>query len=402
MKESNRFTLLRFSEFILGSVIALFYLSGNFDLSRLGLGDVELRYLLLPLVLHVLLLCRLVSGLQYSVPGPDKIILTSVFLILVLIFTAFWSEAPEHAVNTVVDLQIMMISLALTSIGAFHHPRLIHGLLLTLFVFGLLYAIVAIQNAFQSGGRGSIFLGGPNVATRVMFIGFLAAISLYSLRKSLTFLLLTPVLLLGILAIGSRGGIVGALLVMAVGVILLMVNRKVFLAHFGRKPLYIVFFCSVALMVMLFPLVQSAFESRVVSLLINRIHFAGRDELYVNAVELIFESPVMGYGLSGYYRYGFNLYPHNMFLEFSLDGGLLLFALGLILLTLILFRLRTSNALQAIFALGMVYMFIVQQFSGGYYDFRYFFMFAAISLARIGSNPKSLVFNSRCKVVNVV
>ena len=48
---------------------------------------------------------------------------------------------------------------------------------------------------------------------------------------------------------------------------------------------------------------------------------SGRDEVYVKAISLIKEQPLLGYGFFSYFDY-LKYYPHNIFLEVLLQGGL--------------------------------------------------------------------------------
>lgn len=52
--------------------------------------------------------------------------------------------------------------------------------------------------------------------------------------------------------------------------------------------------------------------------------FNSRDTVYLNAIDLFKESPIWGHGIGSYADFYHGTYPHNMFLQLMVEGGLIL------------------------------------------------------------------------------
>lgn len=95
---------------------------------------------------------------------------------------------------------------------------------------------------------------------------------------------------------------------------------------------------------------------------------SGRDFLYRQSVELILARPFWGYGLFGYVTY-ISPYPHNLILEWALQGGLL-FMLIIVFMNLFLIikmqKYIKHNPKNIIFILFIVLAYVPLIFSGSY------------------------------------
>lgn len=94
---------------------------------------------------------------------------------------------------------------------------------------------------------------------------------------------------------------------------------------------------------------------------------SGRDIVYKNALETISVKPIKGYGLFNYFN--FTSFPHNIFLEVLLQGGVLYFTVFLIILISMfykLYRIIGNNKLFLIYSVIFSYPFIMLLFSGSY------------------------------------
>ena len=104
---------------------------------------------------------------------------------------------------------------------------------------------------------------------------------------------------------------------------------------------------------------------------IDMTHTSNRDLVYAQALELIGEKPFFGYGVLGYmplltttYQY-----PHNLFLEIALQGGLfvLLAAVGVLLIAIYkLYKMIKDDKNNWIFAFIFTYPLVQLMFSGSY------------------------------------
>lgn len=95
---------------------------------------------------------------------------------------------------------------------------------------------------------------------------------------------------------------------------------------------------------------------------------SGRGDIYLLVLEAIKQSPIYGYGFFGMWRV-LNRYPHNLFLEILLQGGIILF-IPFTVISFLLFRklsklikLEPSLVIISIIAL---YPMVLLMFSGTY------------------------------------
>lgn len=119
---------------------------------------------------------------------------------------------------------------------------------------------------------------------------------------------------------------------------------------------------------------------------------SNRDEAYSFALNLIQESPLLGYGF--FRTIGEFGYPHNFFLEILLDGGvvLLLFTMGILILLFKKIILMIKLKCNMIIIILSLYTFISLLF-GGSYLMRGLFWFCVSYL--LSSNVKQIKANKR-------
>ncbi|MBZ4663252.1 MAG: hypothetical protein JG776_954 [Caloramator sp.] len=95
---------------------------------------------------------------------------------------------------------------------------------------------------------------------------------------------------------------------------------------------------------------------------------SGRDIIYILTIELIKLSPIYGYGLFSYYNY-LNSYPHNLFLEILVQGGIIYLSIFIIINYLVIKKLnkitRKDVNLKILNTLA-IYCFVLLMFSGTY------------------------------------
>lgn len=121
---------------------------------------------------------------------------------------------------------------------------------------------------------------------------------------------------------------------------------------------------------------------------------SNRDEVYKKATDLIWDRPILGYGIFGYVLYN-NATPHNIFLEVLLQGGLVysllfwLFMLYIARKTKIMIKKDEKNKL--LIAMG-IWPFTELLFSSSYMMFGLFwFLIAYIFVYKIRKNEIVIV-----------
>lgn len=103
--------------------------------------------------------------------------------------------------------------------------------------------------------------------------------------------------------------------------------------------------------------------------LFHYIEVSGRSEIYRRTFELISMHPLFGQGISSFY-YTIGVYPHNLFFEFALEGGVFYLLLWCYLLTHTVVRMvmkylhcREIGFVMTIFLSAMIMLL----FSGSYF-----------------------------------
>lgn len=141
--------------------------------------------------------------------------------------------------------------------------------------------------------------------------------------------------LLCVFIAGGRGGAVLSVLYTVFFVIMTFKDKLV-----GHKFKGIVFALSIiALIIFVFPLMMqnsnfyNSFSRSFAFIDRNGINWegtSGRGIVYQVAYERAIKKPIVGYGI--FYTLGNFGYPHNLFLEFFLEGGILFLIIGIVLL----------------------------------------------------------------------
>lgn len=103
---------------------------------------------------------------------------------------------------------------------------------------------------------------------------------------------------------------------------------------------------------------------------------SGRDALYRQSIELIFSRPLSGYGLFNYVSYiKPHPYPHNLLLEWALQGGLFFMLISIFIIVVLIFNMFKRNKyhpINTMFFLLVVYAFCPLLFSGSYLQSPFF------------------------------
>ena len=380
----------RIAPFI-GFLLAMYFLVGRWSFGRLD-GSLDaaplieqprvwIVALLVPLV--VLLRCGSTSAnLRSRVMSVD----VAIFVFLAyMIISSCWSPSSELAAEKAIEMSLLLTVALSISVArpATTHDELERGLWWTIVLTGILMAALAILE--RSEGRIHAPGGGPNTFGRnmgLMFLGAAYLASTYGAKAKPACVAAMVIALLLVLLCGSRGAllatIVGAfvLLITVRGSLITKLATAAFTAVIGLTLLFNTGMGNSAL---------DVFQTRIVDTTIHDRYLAARDDLWLDAVDWAIERPWFGWGLNGY-RANSWTYPHNMFLEVIVEGGVV----GLLLL-LNIARAWFSEIRRHAFRVPRVPLaalaltFTAAQTSGDLFDSRGVFLMVTLSVPQVAA-----------------
>ncbi len=411
--------------------ILLTFLSGGFSLARLDLGNLKVRYGLFALSLTFLLV-SLGSGLSViSLSRPARRFLAIFYSFAAYAaFSLLWLDNIATGIPKFIDIVFMFALLATLSVvvHVFHDREELATVMAYFFVLiGFVYSWQILVTGLASGSyRGEVYEGGYNVQTRILFMALCSSLFLSARKGHWIYTGLFCLFLAAIVLLASKQGIIAAALMLLAYLLLKSSKHYRRTLSGGRR---LVFGKSAAkrllVMVALTLVAGSLFADKLVRIIsvtqrvfgrfyvwdvlsnkdFQRLSGEGdRGYLFVNSVATIREHPWFGIGLAGYCDVPeIAFYPHNIALEFALDGGapsvffLLVFVgYGLYLL------IQARKSIYLPFGLIPMYMVIVSLVSGGLYDFRYYFMWVVVLLYLVGrSSPHGDSASSDLSVAGV-
>ncbi|WP_413378019.1 O-antigen ligase family protein [Alkalihalobacillus sp. 1P02AB] len=380
------------SKFILVMLFFSFF-SGAFSIGRIvGIDfDIEIKYLFALMFIFSLFIVHN-YGISHKVRDNKLLImflLITKLLIFILSISIFFSDNLVVSIEKFVDiifLSVLLIGLTfvISNYKSDDFFKLLTGFII---ILGLFYLLPVYISILSGDSRGRFLLGGHNVTTRILFFSACCSIYRFSISRKIVYFILGVLFIIGIVFVGSRGGLIGAGLTLSLLCIIKLFSQKISLESLFRVRYKLSFYLILGSFFIwsLYEPLQRVFQSRVINLMFNRgdkgIHTAGRDSLYEHSINMIKEKPIMGYGLNGFAVDWGRSYPHNLVLELMIEIGVL----GLIFFLIIMFYslyliLKLRNTKLLILSGLPLYMVIVQMFSGGFYDFRYFFFWSILLL----------------------
>jgi O-antigen ligase len=378
--------------FFFGSILAMYYFIGRWTFARLD-GDntiapmVEQPRLWLVAIL-VAMAIAIQCGLsrrakQFRPAGTDFAIIA--FLGYMLL-TSVWGPDTELARGKLFEVSLLITVAAVIAVSrnSSLDDQLHLGFWTTIVAIGV--ALGGLALLYGSDSRAYAPGGGPNTFGRNMGLTAFGAVYLASrygsvVRFGSVGMFAAAAML--VIRSGSRGG----LLSFGVSAATYTVCAKM---SIGKKAL-IVASVGAATAAALFytDTGQQAIEvfgGRILQQTVENRYLSGRDELWFDALEMMQERPIFGWGLDGYRANSWN-YPHNIFLEVAVEGG----AIGVLLLLNIPrawfqhvrhAKLPVSRSHLA----ALVLTFVAAQSSGDLFDSRGVFLMAALSIPPLAAS----------------
>lgn len=366
-------------------ILLLTFLSGTFNINRLNIDfSFEVRYLLFLISVFIGLI-GLSNNKKNMVIDSGKptflfLFFTYTYLVL-LLFSYFYTIDQFVAIEkteTIIFLMVLIIGVIFVVNNMDIH-EFFHVISMFFIIIGILYVIPIYINVFSGASRGDVNFSGPNVTTRILFFASCSSMYRLFINKKTIYFILSILFLFSLVLIGSRGGLLGAVITLLV----LYVIKKFFVDWKTKKKLsihykYIPFFLlGISILFFIYEPVKRVFVGRFIEATFKNdtIYTSGRDIIYDDAIRMIKEKPILGYGIDSFSVNTGHVYPHNLLLEMMVEIGVIgavFFVVFVIFSITILFKMKKSQ--YFIFSGIPFYMIIVQMFSGEFYDFRYFFL----------------------------
>ncbi|MBI4375231.1 MAG: O-antigen ligase family protein [Elusimicrobia bacterium] len=257
-----------------------------------------------------------------------------------------------------------------------------------------LIAIAIILNMYRTDTIGQLLAKGKAGETHdYLTIGTTIGLGILTLlsRPTLTSIGIAMMGGAAIALVGARGPFL--FLLMTVAIYLMIRHGRV--RVFNRRTVGSLAFGAVLLFALLQWEGAGFLRQRIVGGWEESLEKALRLPLFLIALQIIFEHPLLGVGLGGYGLAAYGIdehnYPHNLFLEaFAETGvfGFLLFSLGLLRLlqlTPMAIKSRTGTYLLML----ATYMMFNFSKSGGFTSARYLYVFLGLLLAWLNGQALS-------------
>lgn len=316
----------------------------------------------------------------------------SILISIFLIITSLYYSRQPFSRSTLITITylvpfIMLCGLAIPNFDLKKLTKFIPFIIFSLFLTGTVGLL--IPNI--TGETKNALSGFTYQNTSYFFaMGFLLILIKLLIRQKesglLTISLIDITLIIYFLILSFLGGGKGSIVTILVSLI--------FFILFSKIDLKYILFISVT--VILFVIVTFSLRERV-ELLNNGIlrsfsfisfdsqvlwdNSSGRDSVYRLAIQLILEKPILGWGLGSSYFTDLQEYPHNIFLEAFLDGGIFFFVFltGILIFSFFyLFRTAKTKEEYIFVFMGFTFNFILLQFSGSYLFGTYFLWFGIL------------------------
>jgi len=223
------------------------------------------------------------------------------------------------------------------------------------------------------------------------------------LWQSCGYLFMLLVLFSGVILSGGRGGLV----VVFAGLVTFIIRKKGLLKFlkyliFGLIVAYILIYLAIELNFSFSDRLSESFD-RLFSFIssdgINMEGTSNRDDFYGIAIKNINESLIFGYGIFGLVGSLGEYYPHNIFLEILLQGGIVYLIVFLIIMCCFFYKLAILIKLKRaddIILIPTIYSVVLLLFSSSYLQEPFFWF----SLSYVFSYPFNNINNKKIEITN--
>jgi O-antigen ligase len=375
-------------------------LAGHYTLDRIGItaplvNDTRVGIFAILLATFALEVTNAGGGFDSKSRSGKRCLWPILLLFSYQALSISWAPVGARVTNALGDLlAIAVLVVVYWALAEWDRDRVVQLTLGCFLAAGVVYFLVAASGrGHEPDGRWAALGGGSNVFVRIMILASIAAVYFYCRSAGrIAWLVPLPAFIAGAVASGSRGGIVAALVSVALAIPPLLPRLRA-----GRVLSLTI---TVVLMAWITWLVigqyiAQMFQERFVAITFEQRYTSGRDVLYTHAFNLFLDKPIAGVGLDGFYAVTNGslgqMYVHDLPLSVAAEGGLI----GLILLGGTCYALRRGYAKvpraertieSRTAAYCGIFIAVASLFSGNYYDARLMWIF--LILAAVGPpNP---------------
>jgi O-antigen ligase len=381
--------------FFFGSFLAIYYFVGRWTFARLE-GDYERvpfveqpRFWLVAALVLVAMAVHQSRARRTRRFRAERIDLAIIAFLSFMLLSSIWAPDRDLAATKGFEISLMLVVAlvvaASRSDGLDDHLHL--GFWTTIVVIGTLLGALALVNGNDS--RAYAPGGGPNTFGRNMgltAVGALYIASRYGVAARLAGVVIVAMAALLVMRSGSRGGLLAFSTAAAVYTITAntsSVRKIAIIGAMAAATAAALFYTDAGRQAV------EVFQGRIVEQTVENRYLAGRDELWGQAVEMAMERPLFGWGLDGFRAQSWN-YPHNLFLEVMVEGGMI----GLVLLLGVGWAWwmqckRGHNQIPRGPLVALVLTLTAAQTSGDLFDSRGVFLLAALAI------PSAVVMRRR-------
>jgi O-antigen ligase len=372
---------------LIGFLLAMYFLVGRWTFARLESDEQFVSMIEQPRFWLVIVLIVATVVVQDGIPRrarqfhPSSVDWAVIVFLSYMLLTAAWGPDAELAASKAGELALMLavaMVIALNRCGRID-DELHAGYWFTIVAVGIALGGSALFHA--SDARAYTPGGGPNTFSRnmgLMAFGALFLAARYGILMRISSIGIFATATLLVLHSGSRGGLLSfsvASVIYAVTASTGILKRISIISVMSAATLLVLFYTQAGQQAM------DIFSGRIIEKTVENRHLSGRDELWTQSLEMIQERPLFGWGLNGFRANSWN-YPHNIFLEVAVEGGMI----GLVLALNVgrawwkaVVRQRRGYLLRTDLA-ALALTFTAAQTSGDLFDSRGVFLALALSI----------------------
>ncbi|MEU2616271.1 O-antigen ligase family protein [Micromonospora sp. NPDC007271] len=377
-------------------VTALFVvaLAGRITPDRAGLPDLgvgDLRKTAFAVLAFMAVLWQVELWHRVAARPWPRLLIPFTALIAAQLASALWAPWAARVEQVTWDLLLLWLLVICTAaFTAADPPRAARILLALTLAAGIIYALAGLQAGPQAQGRMSAFGGGPNVFVRVMCLAVIAAITLAVASRRWWLLAPVPVLAVAAVLSGSRGGLIAAVAAATVFFVFFLRRRRTAVL---AATLLLGSAAGWAVWEVMGAAVEALAATRYNTTALDANGYSERPELLTAAWDLFRQHPIAGAGMDAFNAATGMNYPHNYLAGLAAETGIV--GVGLLMWAVVRWcrdghPWKTATPEQIGCAVAAVYVLAASMFSGGYYDTRFFWIFAVVAVGRHHPRPHTI------------